>query len=145
MSAKSYIILLHIPYWILLDLLSFFMFSCSFFMHIQKWLNQLSAFLHLYLHVKIRLFHLFSFEIQSSSMTWLVTPIFDHAHPKYFWSTFNLCKFVSTCKESGYFIDLFWRCGWLKNPAIWLAENILAISQEQKIFPNMGFVQEHSK
>ena len=31
-----------------------------------------------------------------------------------------------TCKKSGYFIDLFWSYGWLKNPAIWLAENILA-------------------
>ena len=29
-------------------------------------------------------------------------------------------------KKSGYFIDLLWRYGWLKNPAIWLAENILA-------------------
>ena len=37
--------------------------------------------------------------------------------PKTFWSTFNLCEFVSTCKKSGYFINLFWRYGWLKNPA----------------------------
>ena len=29
-------------------------------------------------------------------------------------------------KKSGYFIDLFWRYFRLKNPAIWLAENILA-------------------
>ena len=28
--------------------------------------------------------------------------------------------------KPGYFIDLFWRYGWLKNAAIWLAENILA-------------------
>ena len=41
---------------------------------------------------------------------------------------------------SGYFIDLSWRCGWLKNPAIWLAENILAHISGTKIFPNMGFV-----
>ena len=61
----------------------------------------------------------------------------DHTH---FWQhpsknisiNFNLCEFVSTCKKSGYFIDLLWRYGWLKNPAIWLAENILAPSQEQK-------------
>ena len=26
--------------------------------------------------------------------------IFDHAHPKYFWSDFNFCEFVSTCKNS---------------------------------------------
>ena len=68
-----------------------------------------------------------------------------HTHPKNFWSTFNLCEFVSTCKKSGYFIDLFWKYGWLKNPAIWLAENILAHISGTKIFPNMGFVQEHSK
>ena len=75
----------------------------------------------------------------------LATPISGHAHPNIFWSTFNLCKFVSTCKKSGYFIDLFWRYGWLKNPAIWLAENILAHISGTRIFPNMGFVQEHSK
>ena len=56
----------------------------------------------------------------------MATPISDHAHPKIFWSTFNLCEFVSKCKKSGYFIDLFRRYGWLKNTAIWLAENIFA-------------------
>ena len=50
------------------------------------------------------------------------------AHPQIFWSTFNLCQFVSTCEKSGSCTDLFSRYGWLKNPAIWLAENI---SQEQ--------------
>ena len=62
-----------------------------------------------------------------------------------FWPTFNLCEFASTCKKSGYFIDLFWRYGWLKNPAIWLAENILVHISGTRISPNMGFVQEHSK
>ena len=42
-------------------------------------------------------------------------------------------------------IDLFWRYCWLKNPAIWLAENILAHISWTKIFQNMGFVQERSK
>ena len=37
------------------------------------------------------------------------------------------CEFASTCKKSCYFIDLFWKHGWLKSPAIWLAENILTI------------------
>ena len=36
------------------------------------------------------------------------------------------CEFVSTCKELGCFINLFWRNGWFKNPEIWLAETILA-------------------
>ena len=60
------------------------------------------------------------------SLTRLATLISDHAHSQIFWLTFNLCEFVSTYEKSGYFIDLFWRYGWLKNPAIWLAENILA-------------------
>ena len=80
-----------------------------------------------------------------SHMTRLATHISGHAHPKISWSTFNLCEFVSICKKSGYFIDLFWRYGWLKNPAIWLAENILAHISGTRIFPNMRFVQEHSK
>ena len=96
---------------------------------------------------KISSFHRFVLEIQ---------PIFEsrdqtgHNHfwprpSKIFWSTFNLCEFVSTCKISRYFTDLFWRYGWLNNPAIWLAENILAHISGTRIFPNMGFVQEHSK
>ena len=59
--------------------------------------------------------------------------------------TFNLCDFVSTCKKTGYFIDFFWKYGWLKNPAIWLDENIFAHISGNKISPNMGFVQEHNK
>ena len=31
-------------------------------------------------------------------------------------------------------MDFIWRCGWLKNPAIWLAENILAHTQKPKFF-----------
>ena len=69
-------------------------------------------------------------------MSNLATPIAisNHVHPKLFWSTFNSCEFVSTCKKSGYFMDFIWRCGWLKNPAIWLAENILAHTQKPKFF-----------
>ena len=81
---------------------------------------------------KISSFHQFILQIQ---------PILEshdqtgHTHfwpypSKNLWSGFNLCEFVSTCKKSGYFIDLFWRYDWLKNPAIWLAENILPISQK---------------
>ena len=47
---------------------------------------------------------------------------------------------MSTCKKSGYSIDLFWRYVWLKTHAIWLAENILANISGTKNFPNMGFV-----
>ena len=47
-------------------------------------------------------------------------------------------------KQWGYFIDSLWKYGQLKNLAIWLAENIMAYNSGIKIFPNMGFVQEHS-
>ena len=40
---------------------------------------------------------------------------------------------------------MLWKYGLLKNPAIGLAENILTNIPGGKIFPNMGFVQEHSK
>ena len=50
---------------------------------------------------------------------------FDHADSKIFWSTYSLCKFVSTGKKSAYLKNLLQKYCWLKNPAIWLAENIL--------------------
>ena len=34
-----------------------------------------------------------------SHVTRLAMPIFDHVHPKTFWSTFSLCELVSTCKK----------------------------------------------
>ena len=80
-----------------------------------------------------------------SSVNTLDTPISDYVHPKIFWSTFHLFEFVPICKKSGYFVDLFWRYGRLKNPAILLAENILCHISWTKTFPNMGFVQEHCK
>ena len=36
-------------------------------------------------------------------------------------------------QKSDYFTDLFWMYGWLKNPAIWLAENILVPISSTKI------------
>ena len=56
---------------------------------------------------KISWFHQFILHIQSILESRDQT---RHTHPKKFQSTFNLCKFVSTCKKSGYFIELFWRC-----------------------------------
>ena len=76
-------------------------------------------------------FHQFILEIQPISESHDQT---GHTH---FWPR--------PSKKSGYFIDLFWRYGWLKNPAISLAENILVHISGTRIFPNMGFVQEHSK
>ena len=42
-------------------------------------------------------------------MTRLDTPILDHIHPKYFWSVFNFCEFVLTCKKSVYSICSFFK------------------------------------
>ena len=55
---------------------------------------------------------------------------------KRFWSTYNLCEFASICNKSGCFIDLFWRYDWLKNPAIWLDDNIL-VHISGKNFPQI--------
>ena len=73
---------------------------------------------------KISSFHQFILETQSilesRDQTWS-HPFLTMPNSKIFWSTFNLCEFVTTCKKSGYLINLFWKYGWLKNPAIWLA------------------------
>ena len=53
-----------------------------------------------------------------------------HAHRKNFWLTFNLCVFVSTCRKLGYFVDLFWRYGWLKILQSHWLRTFLPISQE---------------
>ena len=93
---------------------------------------------------KISSFYQFILEIQS------ILEFRDqtgHTHfwprpSKNFWSIYvNLYQHA----KSGYFSDLFWRFGWLKNAAIWVAENILAHISGTRIFPNMWFVQEQSK
>ena len=102
-------------------------------------------FVILYQHAKKKTVHIFLLFILQIQTTRLVMPIFNNVHPKNFQSTFNLCELLSTCKKSGYFVELFWRYNWLKNPTIWLGENILAHISGTKIFSNLGFVQEHSK
>ena len=50
---------------------------------------------------------------------------------------------INMQKKSGCLIDLFWRYGWFKNPTIWLAENILAITYlRNKNFPKYGICAE---
>ena len=80
-----------------------------------------------------------------SPETRLAMLIFNHAPLKTFQSTFIFCKFVSTNKKWGCFIDLLWRNAWFKNPVIWMAESILAYISGTKFFPNRSFVKEHSK
>ena len=95
---------------------------------------------------EIGLLHLFIFEIQSILESRdLATPIFDHAHPKSFWSTSDLYELVSACKNSGYFTNLFWKYKWL------IEKSCNLISWEhfgaylRKILPSMGFVKEQNK
>ena len=53
-----------------------------------------------------------------SLMARLVTPIFDHAHPKFFDQLLIYVILYQYEKKSDYFTDFIWRYGWLKNPAI---------------------------
>ena len=69
-------------------------------------------------------------------MTRLATTISDHAHPKTFSSTFNLCGFVLTHKKKwGYFIDLFWRYGWFKRYCNLFDWEYFGPYLKNKIFP----------
>ena len=90
---------------------------------------------------KIISLHLFILEIQS-----ILKSHTDHTQifscpPKFFLDQLLICEFVSTGKKSDYINYLFWRYGWLKNPPMWCAQNILVYISG----PNMRFVQEHSK
>ena len=114
----------------------------------QKSLNQLLAFPNLHQDAKnqfIQFIH--SRDTINFSVPWPNWPnsFLTMLMQKNFWSSFNLREFVSTCKKSGYFIDLFWRYAQLKNPAIWLAENIFVHISGTKISLIMRFVQKHSK
>ena len=92
---------------------------------------------------KISWFYTFIIEVQSTLESHEQT---GHTHfwpypPKYFLINFNIYEFVEWIWE----FDLFSWYGWLKNPAIWLAEKIMAYISGTKIVSNMGFVQKHSK
>ena len=116
----------------------------------QILLEELLAFPNLHCHSKkISSFHQFT-EIHS------IFESHDQTSHAYFWlcpskknwSTFNLCEFVSTCKKSSHFIDLFWRYGLLKI----LQSNWLRISwpsSKEKNFSKENFfpkyMQENSK
>ena len=78
--------------------------------------------------------------------------------PQNFQCPFNLHEFVPACKKSVNswdtvnlrvqrpdLLNLLWRNSSFRNYAIWLAESILAYISGTRFFPNIGFVQEHSK
>ena len=95
----------------------------------SKIFNQLLIYGNLYQHAKNQLISLVhsrdtvSFRVQEQD--WPL-PFLNHAQPESTQSTFNFCKFVSTWKKLGCFINLFWSNSLFKNPAIWLAESISA-------------------
>ena len=67
----------------------------------QKIFDRLLICLNLYQHELNKLIaSVHSWDTVNSADTILTTPTFDHAQPKYFWSTFNFCEFVPTCKKN---------------------------------------------
>ena len=88
-------------------------------------------------------FFFFFWDAVNFRVPWPERP--QHVNTKMFWETFNLRGFVSACKESGYFIDLFWRYGWLKNPKILLAKNILTYLRNKNFLKYCFFMQGHRK
>ena len=60
--------------------------------------------------------------------------------PEKSWSAFK--TLYQHAKKSGYFIYLFWKYAWLKNHAIWLAENILGLYLRDKNFPKYRICAE---
>ena len=92
-------------------------------------------------YIKISVHSIYSFLRYSQfqrPMTRLIMPIFDHVQQKHFWSTFNLCELVSACKKSGYFIDLFWRYGWLKKFCNLIGWEHFRPYLRDKTFPKYG-------
>ena len=57
----------------------------------------------------------------------------------------SICSFLryNQFKKWGCFIDLFWRNGWFKNPAVWTSESVSTYISETRSFT--GFEQEPSK
>ena len=94
----------------------------------QKSLNQRLAFTNLHQHRK-------NYFIQSSNswdtanfrVLWakLATLSFEYVHTKYFYQLLIDVNLHQHPKIR-LFHWLVWRHGWLKNPAVWLAKNILA-------------------
>ena len=104
----------------------------------KKLINQLLAFLNLYQHAKSQLIPFVCFwdtVIFIAHRKGCQHPFLTLSKQKTFKQHF--CEFVSTCKKRGYFINLFRRNSWFKNPAIWLAESILAYIFGTKFFVNL--------
>ena len=74
---------------------------------------------------------------------WLVESTFDHIQLKIYKTSFMFLESISLCQKSNWSIILFLRYNWFKNPAISLADSILAHNSRTRIFPDMGFV--HAK
>ena len=104
-----------------------------------KIFNHLLICVKLYQHVKNQLIP--SFQSWDKVSFRVQRPDWSHQ----FLTMPNPELFQSTCKKYGCFIDFFRRNGWFKNPAIWMAENILVYISRTRFFPKREFVQEHSK
>ena len=67
------------------------------------------------------------------------TSLTKHNHN--FSMNFQLSWICVDTQKSGYYIILFW----FENPAIWLGKGTLVNTWETRFFPNIGFVEGHSK
>ena len=113
----------------------------------QKIFNQFLICVKLYQHAKnqftlsLHSWNKISFRVQR--------PDWSHPfltmHNQTFFDQLSIYKNLFQHAKNEDFIDLFWRNGWFKNPAIWIIESILAYISGKKSFPNRGFVQEHRK
>ena len=111
----------------------------------QKSLKQLSAFLNFHQFAKnyfIPSIHCWdSLNLRVWWINWL-HPFLTMPTPK---KTGWFLIYVNLYQHAKNFIHSFWKYGWLRNLAIWLAENILTHTSRAKFFPNMGFVLAQNK
>ena len=103
---------------------------------------------------EISLFHLFILQIESILESHHMTGHIDFLTTppaKIFNVCYNQLKSVNSWDTVNFrvqrpdLLNLLWRNSSFRNYAIWLAESILAYISGTRFFPNIGFVQEHSK
>ena len=89
----------------------------------------------------------FKYSQFQSPMTRLTTPIFDHAYPKNFQSSFNLCEIVPACKKSVSSISSFLRYSQFQSPEPDWPHSFVTMSH-QKLFNQLlifGNLYQHAK
>ena len=121
---------------------------------LNKYLDQLLTVINLHQHAKNKFIPFFhssdSVNFRVSSHDW-PHPFLTTSTPKIFNICYNQLKSVNSWETVNFrvqrpdLLNLLWRNSSFRNYAIWLAESILAYISGTRFFPNIGFVQEHSK